>query len=167
MSLILRSPELDTALQEWTVVIFESELYLQLDMSRLHRRDSKPRAIGQRPANMILMSILDGVPRAGLVLRMVKLPAMKSSPWDGGGQRGRLSIAFAGFEPKADFHPKWGELSILAEVTSAAQLVKLWANSQNWNPNWDPISADSLQTCHMKGGLSNTKKPVLQPRRIL
>ena len=37
--------------------------------------------MGQRPANVILLSILDGVPRAGLVLRVVKLPAMKSSLW--------------------------------------------------------------------------------------
>ncbi|KAK4818652.1 hypothetical protein QYF61_016701 [Mycteria americana] len=62
---------------------------LQLDMSCLCSRDSKPRAMGQRPANMILLSILDGVPRAGLVLRVLKLPAMKSSLWDGGGQQGR------------------------------------------------------------------------------
>ena len=53
--------------------------------------------MGQRPANVILLSILDGVPRTGLVLRVVKLPAMKSSLWDGGGQWGRVGARRAAF----------------------------------------------------------------------
>lgn len=36
-----------------------------------------------------------------------------------------VEIGFAGFDPKTDFHLQWGGLSILAEVSGAAQLVKL------------------------------------------
>lgn len=43
------------------------------------------------------LNILDVVPRAGLVLRVEKLPAMKSSSWDGGRQRGRVRARRAGF----------------------------------------------------------------------
>lgn len=46
---------------------------------------------------MIPLSILDGVPRAGLVQRVVKLPAMKSFLWDGGGQWGRVGARRAAF----------------------------------------------------------------------
>lgn len=74
-----------------------SSIHLQLDMSCLFSRDCKPRARGQRPANMILLSILDGVLRAGFVLKVVKVPAMKSSSWDGDGQRGRVKARRAGF----------------------------------------------------------------------
>lgn len=39
---------------------------------------------------MILLSILAGIPRAGLVLSMLNLPAVKSTLWNGGGQWGRV-----------------------------------------------------------------------------
>lgn len=70
---------------------------MQVDTSHLCSRDSKARARGRRPANMIPLSILDGVPRAGLVQRVVKLPAMKSFLWDGGGQWGRVGARRAAF----------------------------------------------------------------------
>lgn len=70
---------------------------MQVDTSHLCSRDSKARASGRRPANMIPLSILDGVPRAGLVQRVVKLPAMKSFLWDGGGQWGRVGARRAAF----------------------------------------------------------------------
>ena len=53
--------------------------------------------VKDQQTSSILWSILDGVPRAGLVLRVVKLPAVKSSLWDGGGQQGRVGARRAAF----------------------------------------------------------------------
>lgn len=67
---------------------------LQLGTSHLCRRDSRLRAVDQRPANKLLLSVPDGLPGAGLVPRVVScLPCS----WGAGGQQGRVGAERAAF----------------------------------------------------------------------
>lgn len=93
-----------------------SSVHLQLDMSWFFSRDW-----GKDQQTWSFLSILDDIPSAVLVLRVVTLSAMKSSSWDGGRQRGRVRAKRAGFVTILLVAEGWKVFLALVETQWGAQ----------------------------------------------